>query len=277
MRAIGQFLVLTFAVTWALWALVFHAAGASVVAGHAPPALALGGPVFLIGVFAPGIVALALTAFENGRPSLAALLKRLVRWRVGIGFYAFALFLMPATKLLVAVLVRLVTGAWPSFGETRPLVLVMATILSTLGQAGEELGWRGYLLPRLTERIGLVTASLMLGVIWATWHLPLFFAAGTDTYRQSFPLYALQITAYSVVLSWLYWRTGGSLLLTMFMHSALNNTKDILPSGVVEGTGPFTFDASLVFRLTVLVLWVPAAVLLVRMGSSRANTRRLTG
>lgn len=265
MRAIAKFLVLTFAVTWALWAVVLRVASAAPAPSHIPPLLALGGPVFLVGVFAPGLVAVALTALHEGRPAVAALLGRIVRWRVGIGFYAFALLLMPVTKLTVALLYRALTGTWPHFGDTHLLLLVIATILSTLGQAGEEVGWRGYLLPRLTERTGVGIASLIVGGIWAVWHLPLFFAPGADTNGQSFPLYALQVTAYSVALAWLYWRTGGSLLLTMFMHAALNNMKDIVPSGGVQATSPFTLEATLVFRLTVLILWIVAAFLLVRM------------
>ncbi len=264
-REIMTFLVMTFGITWALWALVLRVVGLVHEPLHVPPLLALGGPVFLLGVFAPGLVAVALTAWEGGGHAAAALLRRVMRWRVGLRFYAFALLLMPLTKLAVAVLHRGLAGTWPPFGETRPLVLVIATILSTLGQAGEEVGWRGYLLPRLTERTGLAGASLVVGGIWAAWHLPLFFMPGADTNGQSFPLYVLQLTAYSVALAWLYWRTGGSLLLTMFMHAAVNNTKDIVPSAGARGATPFTLDATLVFRLTVLILGVAAALLLVRM------------
>jgi membrane protease YdiL (CAAX protease family) len=221
--------------------------------------------VFLIGVFAPGLVAVALTAWDEGGRAVGALLRRILRWRVGLRFYAFALLLMPLTKLTVAIVHRALVGAWPQFGETRPLLLVLATILSTIGQAGEEVGWRGYLLPRLTERTGLVAASLVVGAIWAAWHLPLFFAPGADTNGQSFPLYALQVTAYSVALAWLYWRTGGSLLLTMFMHAAFNNMKDIVPSGGIRGGSLFTLDATLVFRLTVVLLWAVGVLLLIRM------------
>ncbi|MGH7648058.1 MAG: CPBP family glutamic-type intramembrane protease, partial [Gemmatimonadaceae bacterium] len=112
---------------------------------------------------------------------------------------------------------------------------------------------------------GLARASLIVGVVWAAWHLPLFFAAGADTYHQSFQLYTLQLMAYSIALAWLYWRTGGSLLLTMFMHSALNNTKDIVPSAGSPGDSAFTFHGTLVFRLTVLLLWVVGVFLLMRM------------
>lgn len=265
MRAIGKFLILTFGVTWVLWALVLRVASAASDASHIPPLLSLGGPVFLVGVFAPGLVAIALTAFDEGRVGLVALLHRITRWHIAAGYYVFALLLIPLTKLTAAVLYRGLTGAWPRFGETHPLPLVAATILSTAVQAGEELGWRGYLLPRLAERTGLIAASLVVGGIWALWHLPLFFAPGADTNGQSFPLYTLQVTAYSVVLAWLYWRTGGSLLLTMFAHAAFNNMKDIVPSGGVPSTNPFTLDATFMARLSVLVLWAVAGVLLVRM------------
>jgi membrane protease YdiL (CAAX protease family) len=263
MTAAGRFVAMTFALTWLLWAVVIRAShGATAPASSL---LGLGGPVFLIGVFAPGIVAVILTAMEEGRAGVRVLLQRIAQWQVDARYYAFAILLMPVTKLVVAVLHRALTGTWPQFGETRPLVLLGATALSTIFQAGEEVGWRGYLLPRLWARAGLGPASLIVGVIWAAWHLPLFSAPGADTYHQSFPLFALQVTAYSIALAWLYWRTGGSLLLPMLMHSAFNNMKDIVPSGGVTGGGTFTFESTLVLRLTVLLLWGMGFVLLVRM------------
>lgn len=135
----------------------------------------------------------------------------------------------------------------------------------TGGQAGEEIGWRGYALPRLAARFGLARGSIMLGVIWAIWHLPLFFLRQADTFGQSFPVYLLQVTALSVAIAWLYWRTNGSLLLTMLLHAAINNTKDIAPSLVTTGTNPFTLNASPVSWLTLALLWVCAAYFLVRM------------
>jgi len=277
LRRIGRFLIGTFASTWALWALVIWAYGRP-EPSVAPPGLGFGGPVFLLGVFAPGLVAVALTARDGGRDAVRTLLRRVVQWRVDVRFYACALLLMPLTKLAVAGLYRAWTGAWPQFGETHAVLLLLATILSTLGQAGEEVGWRGYLLPRVTERFGLVVASFVVGVVWAAWHLPLFFAPATDTYRQSFPLFTLQVTAYSIALAWLYWRTGGSLLLAMLMHAAFNNMKDIVPSGGVPNGRVFSFDSTLVFRLTVLVLWIAGGFFLVRMHrASRLGDARAAG
>lgn len=132
-------------------------------------------------------------------------------------------------------------------------------------QAGEEIGWRGYALPRLAARFGLGPASILLGLIWAFWHIPQFFIREADTYGQSFIVYALQVTALSVAMTWLYARTDGSLLLVMLMHSAVNNAKDIVPSAVPGATNTFGVSASLVAWLTVTLLWICAAYFLARM------------
>jgi CAAX protease family protein len=102
--------------------------------------------------------------------------------------------------------------------------MLAATLLSTLvgGQAGEEIGWRGYALPRLAARFGLGSASVLLGLVWAIWHLPLFLVPEADTWGQSFPLYLLQVTALSVAIAWLFANTRSSLFPVMLMHAAVN-------------------------------------------------------
>ena len=140
--------------------------------------------------------------------------------------YVFAVAYMAAIKLSAALIHRVVIGAWPRFGDEVWYLMAAAIAVSTGVQAGEEVGWRGYALPRLSARVGLAPASVILGVIWASWHLPLFFFPASDTLGQSFPLYLVQVTALSVAVAWLYWRTGGSLLLVMLLHAAVNNTKD---------------------------------------------------
>ena len=106
---------------------------------------------------------------------------------------------------------------------------------------------------------------MLLGIIWALWHLPLFFIAGTDTAGQSFPLYLAQVTALSVAIAWLYANTNGSLFLTMLMHSAINNTKDIVPSVAQPGTNPFALSYSPVGWTTAGLLWICAGYFLVLM------------
>jgi uncharacterized protein len=172
---------------------------------------------------------------------------------------------MSVVKLSAAVVYRLIAGAWPVFGDTPWYLMLLAIPFSTPVQAGEELGWRGYALPRLAALAGLAPASLVLGVIWALWHLPFFFIADVDKTGQSFPIYLLGTTAVSVAMAWLYWRTNGSLLITMLMHAAINNTSDIVPTRMAGATHPFSLTASLFAWLTLGAMWAVAAWCLVRM------------
>jgi len=85
------------------------------------------------------------------------------------------------------------------------------------------------------------------------------FILGGDTVGQSFPFYLLQVVAISVAIAWLFMKTRGSLLLTMLLHGAVNNTKDIVPSAVPEAGNPWILHASIVGWLTLLILWLCAA------------------
>jgi membrane protease YdiL (CAAX protease family) len=216
-------------------------------------------------------VALALTARHEGTAGTRALLARALQSSVGARWYVFAIVYMATIKLLAAAIVRVATGAWPAFGSEPLYLMAIAIVFSTPVQAGEEIGWRGFALPRLSARLGLPAASVVLGIIWASWHLPFFFMAGAETTGQSFPVYLLSVTALSVALAWLYWRTGGSLLLVMLMHAAINNTKDIVPSAVPDASNPFALGSSLVAWLTAALLWGCGAYFLMRMRSAKPN------
>jgi uncharacterized protein len=262
-RPLLTFFSLTYAATWTCWA---TAAAISRRSASDDPVLpVLAGAVFLLGTVAPSLVALALTERADGRAATRALLDRVFLWEVSPRWYVFAVGYMPAIKLSAALVHRVVTGGWPRFGDEAWYIMAAAIVFSTWVQAGEEIGWRGYALPRLSARVGLAPASVILGVIWASWHLPLFLYPAADTFGQSFPLYLLQVTALSVAGAWLYWRTGGSLLLVMLLHAAVNNTKDIVPSAVPSATNPFALSTSLVAWITVALLWTPAAYFLMRM------------
>ncbi len=219
------------------------------------------GLIVLVGVFAPSLVAIAITWLAEGTAGVVALLRRLIQWRVAGRWDLLSIGYMAGIKIAVALIFRVTQGVWPQFGTTPIVVMFIATILSTvmLGQAGEEIGWRGFALPHLGSRIGLAWASVLLGAIWAVWHLPLFFwFPGADTYGQSFPLYALQVTALSVAIAYVWMKSNGSLLLTMLMHSAVNNTKDIVPSAVPGATNAFALSTSRVAWMTVALMWLCA-------------------
>ncbi len=263
MRSLLKFFSLTYVVSW-----IFFAAAAAISGWTAAPTsglAAIRGLLFLLGTIAPALVALALTAQADGRVGTLALLRRIIQWDVRVRWYVFAVAYMALIKVGVALAHRLATGAWPAFGQTPFFIMAVAIVFSTPVQAGEEIGWRGYALPRLTERFGLPLASIVLGVVWASWHLPFFFIPGSDNAGQSFPVFLLAVTALSVALAWVYWRTNGSLLLTMLMHAAINNTAGIVSSAAAAGGNPFTLRPPLNAWLTAALLWICAGYFLIRM------------
>ena len=262
-RPLVTFFVLTYALMWAC----FIAVAVAEIPTYAP----LGGVLVLLGTFAPSLVALWITARTEGEGGVRALLGGVIKWRVSARWYLFALAYIPVIKLTAALIHRLATGEWPRFGDEPWYLILPAIAVSTPVQAGEEIGWRGYALPRLTARFGLARASIVLGLVWGCWHLPQFFIPEADTYGQSFFVYVSQVTALSVAMAWLYARTNGSVLLVMLLHAAVNNAKDIVPSALPGASSTFGLSASLVAWLTVTLLWICAAYFLTTMRRQAAT------
>jgi uncharacterized protein len=247
------FFLLTFAASWSC----YFAAAMAAPAGAASSPLAT--TLLSAGTFAPSLVAIATTAASGGRAGVASLLAPVFLWDARVRWYAFAVGYMAAIKLAAAVVHRAIAGTWPQSGEIPWYLALAAVIVSTPVQAGEEIGWRAYALPRLLTRMGFLRGNIVLGVVWAAWHLPLFFMPGVDLYRQSFWLFLLAVTPLSVAMGWLYVQTGGSVLLTMVMHSAVNQTTLVVSAGGPAATTPFTMSAPPFSWTTIALLWIGAA------------------
>jgi len=269
MRAIVIFFSLTFLVSWSLF---FAAARVSGTAQSGSPFSTLGYAIYLIGVFTPALVAIFLSWREQRRVGVIALLSQVLRVPSHFAWYLFAVSYFVVIKLLAALIYRLVAGGWPVFGHDSFVLVVAAVIFSTPSQAGEELGWRGFALPRLSNHFGLPLASLVLGMIWAVWHLPFFFLSGADKFGQSFPVYLLSVVALSVAMAWLYWRTRGSLLLVMLMHSAVNNTTNIVPSTLPSARNVWSIHASPIAWTSTALLWLLAIYFLIQMRSAKISS-----
>jgi membrane protease YdiL (CAAX protease family) len=258
-----KFFFLTYAVSWTSWIAVVAISRPTTPA--TPAVAALRSVLLLVGTFAPALVALLLTKKTDGGAGGRALLRRLFQWRVPARWYLFAIAYMPAIKLAAAVTHRFIIGTWPRFGHEGPLIIAIAILISAPAQSGEEIGWRGYALPRLAAQFGLARASLLVGVGWGIWHLPFFFLPGADKFGQSFVVFVMGTIALSVAIAWLYGNTHGSLLLTMLMHSAFNQTIGIVSDMLGPGERAFALGASLAFLLTVVWMWIAAGYFLAWM------------
>jgi membrane protease YdiL (CAAX protease family) len=263
-RVLTLYFVLVCAISWTLYYVAATAGGAA------------GTLVFYLGVFTPGLVALAWAWSERRGAGVKSLIAPLFHVNVPLRWYVFAISYMAAAKVLTAMVFRGAYGYWPPFGSgpwlLLPVVIVLATL--TFGQAGEELGWRGHALPRLASRFGLRAASIIVGFVWAVWHLPLFFwFPQADTYLQSFPTYTVGVVAMSVAMTWLYARTRGSLMLMMLMHSAINQSIGMVSSAVPGATDVFALSSSRVAWITAGLLWVFALFALVTMQKASDSNR----
>lgn len=267
MRSTVAFVVLTYVLSWLLWLAAAAILGWDFSAQSR--LLAIGMPVYLIGVWAPAFVALALTARAEGRAGVSALLRRLISAPVEGRWFLFALGYFAAIRLSVALLYRMSVGQWPAFSQELWFLMLLAAVFLSPMQAGEEIGWRGYLLPRLSSSLGLPAASLIVGVIWACWHLPFFFVAGVDKSGQPFLPYMLSVIAMSVAMAWLYWRTEGSLLLAILMHSAVNNMNP-LSTPAPATADVFAMRAAFVSWGSTALLWICAVYFLFAMRGQRS-------
>lgn len=151
-----------------------------------------------------------------------------------------------AAVLLIGALVAITTAAYVVAGGeltvpavTAPALLITFLIAMTLGGGPEELGWRGYLLPRLQQRWSPVGATLIVGLGWAIWHLPLFVLPGAQNAGQPFVLFALVVIAMSFAFTWLYNVANGSILPVVLLHG-LNNTSGLLYPFAADTSWPST-------------------------------------
>lgn len=182
------------------------------------------------------IAALIMTGLTLGKGAVVILLRRFLNWRVGWRWYIIALFLYPVV-LASAVLLN---GVWTQtpidfsevfahkiFGTHANLAaLVLPYFIFDFLTNGEEMGWRGYVLPRLQARHSALVSSLILGMIWAFWHFPRYLAPGNSV---SFGWMFVKVLADAVIYTWVYNSTRGSLLLTTILHAAGNTAGVFLP------------------------------------------------
>jgi membrane protease YdiL (CAAX protease family) len=186
-----------------------------------------------LGPFVAGII---MSAIVFGRPGVREFFARLVRWRVGIQWYASA-FVIPILIPLIAVGILLCFAHAPqvsAFSSDKLLELPTSFlfILLFIG-LGEEPGWRGFALAQLQKKHTPLIASMILAPVWALWHLPLF---GNEFPWPVVAPFILSVFGGTCVLTWVFNGAKGSVLLTMLFHAALNTVSSGLIFPLFSGT-----------------------------------------
>jgi uncharacterized protein len=198
-------------------------------------------------IYAPTLTGLTLTILYEGWDGLVALFKRGVFFTKPL-WWLIALLIIPITLLFFG-LFTYITGIesnsfnWLAFIGTFPLLIFSSNIITDAGPIGEELGWRGYALPRLLQFHSPVVATFILSVLWTLFHLPAFFEPGTYQFGLSFIWFSLFCFSLCFIMTWLYMNTGGNWIASgLIPHYMIN-------SFAINGAG---CSSHLMYLLTVL-------------------------
>lgn len=262
------FALLAYALSWS-WLLAVGVAGGVVEPGT-------GWPTHFPALVGPLLAAVAVTALSDGRSGLRDLARRMARWRVRPAWWLAAL--SPLLVLVLALVASALGGQHVNGGDLGvmsglptsigPLGVVL--ILLVVNGFGEETGWRGFALDRLQERHGPLTATAIVLVLWACWHLPLFIVLSSfsDMSMGTTVGWVLGLACAALVATWLYNRTGRSILLVALWHGSFN---------VASATGIADSGNGIVAAAVTTVVMTQAVVLLILELVARRHGRSIIG
>jgi membrane protease YdiL (CAAX protease family) len=224
-----SYFVIAYAGAWPVWALfVLSREGSALLPFRSPSSFMV---LIGIGTFSgPTASALVVTAVTEGVAGVVRLLQRIVQWRVGLGWYVFTFVGLPAIETLGTIAIP------GSLASATPIDLLPELMSAAVffvypgllaGPLGEEIGWRGFALPRLQELHDPVKASLILGVLWAFWHAPIWFSGQWSAPTvPNIAVYVFWIVAVTVIFTWVFNNTKGSVFMAILLHG----TMDVFPN-----------------------------------------------
>jgi len=238
------FIVFTFVISWTAWIAIYVV--------PMPRLLAL--VLDQVGLSGPLISSVTVTGVLHGGSGVRRFLGRIFQWRVGIQWYLFVLF-------SAAVLAVAAGGLYVLVGGTAPALVFTVGFGSLISGIREEYGWRGFALPRLQTQYSPLKASIVIALFWVLWHLPIM-----PVELPMMPIYLLKVMAISILFTWVYNRTGGSMLFPVLYHAAY----DMTLSG-------FKIPAILPLLLIYVALnWILVGIIIARR-ALRCGERRKAG
>jgi membrane protease YdiL (CAAX protease family) len=246
------FFLLTLAISWAIWI----PATIAILHGETT-VLAPEGLVGGIARWTPGFVALLLSFLVFGKIGVGRLFQAIKIWRVGLFWYIFALFFQMVIFYLGKTLDTLLGNSYEVisplnsvYGAQAALMAPIVILFAFPGAFAEELGWRGYVLPRLQNNLNALLSSIVVGIFWGAWHIPLLIYFG-DLGANDFAGYLLAVVNFipvAILYTWIYNNTKGSLLLVTLFHIGQQLSNNLL------GTLPTYSEDILMWIVAVLII-----------------------
>jgi membrane protease YdiL (CAAX protease family) len=261
------FFVATFVWTWSFWGLA--------IALRVTMESAAGLPLLFLGVIGPAVMGIAFTYLTRDREGRRDYWTRVVDFkRIAARWWLVILLFTPLLNGLAALLDLITGGGGTTWGETalnalsNPFSIVLSILFSTLIPFIEELGWRGYVLDRLQDKWSALVSSLILGVIWSLWHLPMFFIpgsyqAGLGVGTLAFWSFMIGIVPLSLPFTWIFNNTRRSTLAVILFHAMVNFTGELIALSVRA-------DA-----ISILLWFVAAAAITILWGADSLTRPKL--
>lgn len=215
-RSLRLYFLLAFSITWGV-------GGLSLLLSSRYPVFALSrtNPLLHVATFGPTIAGLVMTARSHGPRAIVRLLAQAIPRLSSLHWYLLVIVGFVAAYLVVDWLIAPgMLRKLPTWSHL--LYLLPLTLVTDSGPLGEEFGWRGFALPALLRFRSPLAAAILLGAIWAVWHLPAFFIPTLTQSKLSFAIFVFNSISLSVIMTWLYLRSNGDLFLMILVHLMAN-------------------------------------------------------
>ena len=217
--------------------------------------VSLGNPLVFLTVWSPSIFALGVALAFDGVDGLRELIRRIFRWRFGIRWYLISTLGIAALALSARYVQAAVTrtaappvfdfASWPAFAWFGASMMILDP-----GPLGEDPGWRGFALPRMLKLFRPAMGAILLGVIWAIWHLPAFLFSGMPQSTLPIHWFFVAMVSITVLMSWASIETGGAVLPAILMHWAFNRFSDLSARGAIYAAASYFLAAVFVIFFT---------------------------
>jgi len=196
----------------------------------------------VIAAYGPALAAVIVILINNGLYGLKRLYHRILVWDVDLKWYIVALFLQPIIwisaigfnifidiDLSLSNMLKLNSIDSSTNNMFTLPIFIFFIFIQFINLLGEEIGWRGYMLYKLLDKCNWIYSSILLGLVWIVWHLPLFFIASSNQYKIPLGLFCFDLLASSFIFTWIYHYTRGSVLIACLFHTSISMSTVVLP------------------------------------------------
>lgn len=245
-----KFFVAAYLFSWVIWGIAVYITNFTNINVSWLPIV-----IIIIGAFGPSVTAVWLTHKNGEKGAVKKLLKRGLQIKTIPVWIWISMFIVPAMSWAGSMFYFQYSGVEASFNYAGLLFFPFSALIMIVGgPLQEEFGWRGYALDRMQKKYSALVASIILGIIWAAWHLPLFFIVGSAQQGIDLPFYFVSLIGISIIMTWFYNNSKASILVALLAHAIINSMSELFI--FAEGFGGASYNYYAITQLIIAVIIV---------------------